>query len=182
MRSPGAIVPGLLGAVAIAAALPAHAGQGRDKVSLEHCLKAAKNVRDGAYVKVEYLKISPAGVPTYEIEIRDDAGTEWELMCNARTGDVYEIETEAASADDEAFAENAKISEKRARQTALDRYPGEIEEVEYEIEANGQPSYEIDIVDEGGTEFKVEVDAVSGDIIEVSVESWEIGEEPDERP
>ena len=53
--------------------------------------------------------------------------------------------------------------------------------MEYELESNGDPSYEIDLVTADGTEFKIEVDAASGDIIEVSVEAWEIGQEANER-
>lgn len=37
------------------------------------------------------------------------------------------------------------------------------------------------VVDDSGAEFKVEVDAATGRIIEVAVERWEIGEEGDER-
>ncbi len=162
------------------AAIAGHGNHGR--VSLEDCLTAASAVKQGDFIKAEYLNVTTGGDPTYEIEVRDDQGTEWELMCSARTGDIYELETEADGADDPAFADAAKISEKEARKIATDRFPGTIEEVEYEIEASGDPSYEIDVVDEGGTEFKLEVDAVSGDIIEVSVEHWEIGEEPAEKP
>lgn len=73
------------------------------------------------------------------------------------------------------------MSEEDARATALRLYPGMIEEVEYELESNGDASYEIDLVSADGTEFKIEVDAGSGEIIEVSVEAWEIGREMEER-
>ena len=63
----------------------------------------------------------------------------------------------------------------------LSIYPGVIEEVEYELESNGDASYEIDLVSADGTEFKIEVDAATGDIVEVSVEAWEIGQETNER-
>ena len=175
--------------LALLAALPlalgttaAIAGPKNDTVTLEQCLNAAQSVRQGDIVKVEYLSVSPAGAPTYEIEIRDDSDKEWELMCNARSGDIYELETEAESADDEMFARHAKISEEDAIKTAQDRFGGEVVEVEYEIESDGSPSYEIDLAQDGqDTEFKVEVDAVSGEIIELSVEQWQIGQEPEEK-
>ncbi|WP_353110125.1 PepSY domain-containing protein [Salinisphaera dokdonensis] len=158
------------------------AGSKNDTVPLEQCLHAAQSVRQGDIVKVEYLSVSPVGAPTYEIEIRDDSDKEWELMCNARSGDIYELETEAESADDEMFARHAKISEEDAIKTAQDRFGGEVVEVEYEIESDGSPSYEIDLAQDGqDTEFKVEVDAVSGEIIELSVEQWQIGQEPEEK-
>ena len=150
-------------------------------VDIGTCLAAASAVKAGDYVKVEYLTVSPRGVPTYEIEVLGDDGREWELMCDAMTGTVYEIEQEVASASDPMFQEQASVSEEDARATALRLYPGTIEEVEYELESNGDASYEIDLVTADGKEFKIEVDAGSGEIIEVSVEAWEIGQEMEER-
>lgn len=171
-----------LAAVLCAAALPAAAGRGHEHgASLEDCLMAASAIRAGEFVKVEYLIVSPIGEPTYEIEIRDADNREWEFMCSAASGNIYEIETEVASSENPSFGGQAKVSEQRAREIATDRFAGDIQEIEYELEANGSPTYEIDIVDEQGTEFKVEVDAITGDIIEVSVEHWEIGVEKAER-
>jgi hypothetical protein len=50
-----------------------------------------------------------------------------------------------------------------------------------EIEDNGDPTYEFGIVNGIDAEAKVEVDAVTGKIIEVAIEGWEVGEETDER-
>ncbi len=149
--------------------------------SLEKCLNAAKQIKSGDFVKLEYLSPSAEGRPTYEIEVRTDTGREWEFMCDASEGTIYEIEQEVDSADHALFKKHAKVNEAQARKTVLELYPGKIEEIEYEIESNGDASYEIDVVDEGGTEFKVEVDAASGKVIEVHIEQWEIGEEPQER-
>jgi uncharacterized membrane protein YkoI len=144
-------------------------------------LRAATDIRAGSFVKVEYLDPAAEGKPTFEIELRDAAGREWEFMCDARSGAIYEIEQEVDSAEHELFKRHAKVSEEQVRSAVLQLYPGEIEEVEYEIESDGQAVYELDVVDEAGTEFKIEVNAASGNIIEVSVEKWEIGEEVDER-
>lgn len=164
----------LLAAASYAQAAP-------ETVRVETCLIAASAVKTGDYLKVEFLSVSPRGVPTYEIEIRGTDGREWELMCDALTGTIYEIEQEAGSDSDPLFRERAKVSEQEARDKALSLYPGTIEEVEYELESNGDPSYEIDLVSSDGTEFKIEVDAVTGEIIEVSIEAWEIGQESSER-
>jgi len=154
-----------------------------DLIPLDDCLEAAQDVHMGDFVKVEYLSVSPAGVPTYEIEVRDDNDLEWEMMCNARTGDIYELETEVDTAQDEAFSKTAKIAEDDAIRTVTDRFGGDVVEVEYEIETDGSPTYEIDVARDGqNNEFKVEVDAVTGDIIELSVEEWQIGQEPAEEP
>ncbi len=92
-------------------------------------------------------------------------------MCEPDEGNISEIEQEATSADNPLFKQNVKISEQQARQIATGLYPGTItEEVEYEIEANSDSTYELDVVDGKGTEWKVEVDASSGDIIETHVE------------
>lgn len=152
-----------------------------ETVDIGRCLAAASAVKAGDYVKVEFLSVSPRGVPTYEIEVRGNDGREWELMCDALSGTIYEIEQEARSAAEPLFQEQASVSEAEARAKALSLYPGTIEEVEYELESNGDASYEIDLVNGDGTEFKIEVDAGSGEIIEVSVEAWEIGQEAGER-
>ena len=151
------------------------------KGGLEKCLLAAKAIRAGTYVKVEYLGFADEGGSAYEIEIRDDDGNEWEFECDADNGEIVEIEQEVESPNDALFKKKMKVSEKDVRKIATDLYPGNIKEVEYEIEANGQASYEFDIVDKYGVEFKIEVDATSGDIVEVQIEQWEIGEEDKER-
>ncbi len=144
---------------------------------MEKCLKAVSEIKSGNFVKVEYLSLTDEGVPAYEIEVRDGEGNEWEFECSAKDARILEMEREVKGADHELFKQNAKISEADAKATATKLYPGKVEEVEYEIEANGDPSYEFDIVDSDGTEWKIEVSAESGKIIEVQVEEWEIGAE-----
>ncbi|MGQ0657961.1 MAG: PepSY domain-containing protein [Chromatiales bacterium] len=163
----------------LSAAPMAAAGHDHHGVSLEKCLAAAQQVKSGDVLKVEYLTIR--GDYAYEIEIRDSGGVEWEFICDKDDGAISEIEQEAGSVDDARFKKNAKISEDQATATVTALYPGTVEEVEYEIEDNGDPSYEIDVVDSAGKELKVEVDAATGKIIEVSIEHWEIGEEASER-
>lgn len=149
---------------------------------LEGCLQAVSDIKSpatrGDYSKVEYLNPSAEGIPTYEIEIEDADGREWEFMCDATQGTIYEIEQEVSSANNDLF--NATVNEKDAIATVLQLYGGEVIEVEYEIESDGSPSYEIDI-QSADTEWKIEVDATTGKIIEVHVEEWEIGIETEER-
>jgi uncharacterized membrane protein YkoI len=139
-------------------------------------MQATISVRAGTYTKVEYLGFTDEGVSAYEIEMTDLDGKKWEFECDAHNGQIIEIEREVESADDDLFKKKMKFSEKQARKIATDLYPGDIKEVEYEIESNGQASYEFDIVDKYGVEFKIEVDATSGDIVEFQIEKWEIGE------
>lgn len=146
---------------------------------LDDCVAAVHKQQAGDLIKLE--KLSVANKPFYEIEVKDSKGMEWEFMCNAKTGNITEQETEANSATDESFKKLMKVSEDDAKATALKAHAGTITEVEYEIEANGNPSYEFDIVNDKGVETKVEVDAISGKIIETATESWEVGEEADEK-
>ncbi|MGH8119726.1 MAG: PepSY domain-containing protein [Gammaproteobacteria bacterium] len=153
-----------------------HHGDG----SLNDCLKAASAIKDGFYAKVEYLSMTQKGVKTYEIEIHDKNGIEWELMCDTTTGNIYEVEREVDSPDDPLFKKHMKVDKEAAGKTALELYPGKLVHTEYEIEANGDASYEFDIYDRPGTTYKVEVDAASGAIVEVAIEKWDIGRETEE--
>ncbi len=146
---------------------------------LENCINAAQQQKAGDMVKLE--KLTMDGKPAYELEIRDVNGFEWEFMCDANSGKITEMESEVSSVNSKAFKSKMKVTEEDAAATALKSYPGTIEEVEYEIESNGDASYEFDIVNDKGVETKVEVDAASGKIIEVSTEAWEIGEEQEEK-
>ena len=144
---------------------------------LHKCLKEASKIKQGYYGKLEYLTLTEKGVKTFEIEINDDNGVEWELMCDESNGTIYEIEREVASASDPLFKNKMKVDEKTAAQTALSLYAGKIVHTEYEIESNGAASYEFDIWNSPGVTYKVEVDASTGEISEVSIEKWDIGRE-----
>lgn len=171
------IIVSALGATLTIAALPALAGHGG---GLEKCLHAASAVRPGQFAKVEYLSVTDEGGTAYEIEVAASNGTDWEFECDDR-GRIIEMEQEVDSAKHPLFAAKMKVDEATARATALRLYPGTIDEVEYEIEMNGDASYEFDVIDEFGVEFKIEIDATTGDVVEVQVESWEIGIEDQEK-
>ena len=79
--------------------------------------------------------------------------------------------------DDKAFTSAAKISESEAEKIALEKYNGKIVDREYSME-NGNPAYEFDIyVAKKGHEYEVEVDAITGEILEVEMELYDIGSE-----
>ena len=145
------------------------------KVSMETCLQAARAKLDSDVVKLE-LK-TERGVPTYEFEIEGKERT-MEFECDANTGQITEEEQEVDSPEHPAFKSKAKISLKQAQETALKAHPGKIVETEYEIESNGNPSYEFDIEKADGSEAKLEVDAVTGGIVEDDEqEIYQIGKE-----
>lgn len=142
--------------------------------SLGKCVKAALTKREGNIVKVEFKSEKKRGV--YEFDIESADGKAWDIECDAKTGKVTEIEEEV-KADDARFKSLAKVSEADAKATALAAHPGTVVEVEYELEPDGKASYEFDIFEADKEEIKVEVDATTGKIVEVSYEEYQIGKE-----
>lgn len=146
----------------------------RHSDSLGKCLKGALKAHDGKAVKVEYKIEKKVGV--YEFDIETPDGKAWEVECAVKTSTLTESEEEV-KADDARFTALAKTSEADAKATALAAYPGEVVEVEYELESDGKVSYEIDVLQADKDEVKVEIDATSGEIVEVSYEVYQIGAE-----
>jgi uncharacterized membrane protein YkoI len=169
----------ILWVLLLASAAAGEAADHRD--SVERCVKAARAATPGgaaAVVKLEALTLN--GVRLYEVEVLSASGVEWEFMCDARRGTIHEIEQEVKGPDDPKFKKHAKVTPDQAKAIVTGLYPGRIVEVEYEIEANGDATYEIDVDIGGGKELKIEVDAATGKIIEVAIEDWQIGVEPGE--
>jgi uncharacterized membrane protein YkoI len=146
------------------------------EATIQDCLHAARGIRPGKFVKVEYLGVTDERQAAYEIELKPVNGRRWEFECSAGTGAILEMEQEVDSTDDPLFKRTMKVDEKSAIATATNLYPGTVTEVEYELDANGSPRYEIDIVDIDSIEMKIEVSATTGAIEEVQIELWEIGE------
>ena len=142
--------------------------------SLGKCVKAALTKHEGNIVKVEFKSENKKGV--YEFDIESADGNSWDIECDAKSGKVIEVEQEV-KADDAKFKAAAKVSEADAKATALAAHPGTVVETEYEIEADGKASYEFDILEADKEEIKVEVDATTGKIVEVSYEEYQIGKE-----
>lgn len=142
--------------------------------SLGKCVKAAFAKHEGNIVKVEFKAEGKAGV--YEFDIESADGTSWDIECHAKSGKVTEVEQEV-KADDAKFTSVAKVSEADAKATALAAHAGTIVETEYEIESDGKASYEFDIKSADGNEYKVEVDATTGKVVESNLEVYQIGKE-----
>jgi uncharacterized membrane protein YkoI len=142
--------------------------------SLGKCVKAALTKHEGKIVKTEFKSENKKGV--YEFDIESADGTMWDIECDAKSGKVTEIEQEVR-ADDAKFKAAAKVTEAEAKATALAAHPGTVVETEYELEADGKASYEFDILEADKEEIKVEVDATTGKIVEVSYEEYQIGKE-----
>lgn len=147
----------------------------KTQFSLEHCLHTVLAEKKGGVVKVE-LK-TENNIPTYEFDIETPDGKAWDIECNSQTGKIGEIEQEVSSTEHPLFKAKMKISVEEARKTALAAHPGEVTELEYEIEPDGMASYEFDIKTKDGKKIKVEVDATSGKIVEANAQIYQIGKE-----
>ena len=169
-----------LGAAVLAAAFASTAMADHESInpkaydSLGKCVKAALSKHDGKIVKVE-LK-SEKKKPVYEFDIESADGTAWDVECDVKTSKIIETEQEV-KVDDAKFKAIAKVSEADAKATALAAHPGTVVETEYEFEPDGKASYEFDILEADKEEIKVEVDAATGKIVEVSYEVYQIGQE-----
>jgi len=139
------------------------------------CEKSALNVHAGKVLKVEF-KVDD-DQPTYEFDIRAADGVDWDVTCAADKNEIIEVEEEVPNTNHPLFLSKKRIDEKQARAIALDAWPGDVLEIEYEIEPDGAASYEFDIHTYKGVNMKVEVDASSGDIVEQNEELWQEGYE-----
>jgi uncharacterized membrane protein YkoI len=74
------------------------------------------------------------------------------------------------SSKQEKLARQAKITEEQARETALKRAPGTVEQSELERE-HGQLVYSFDIRNAKGTITEVQVSAITGKVVRVEHES-----------
>lgn len=131
------------------------------------CVKAARQRANGEIVKIE--REEKSGTQVYEIDLKTQDGATFEIVCDAASHALLQVEHELPSAEHPAFAKLKKLSEEEAKVIALQAHPGKIEEVEYELEA-GKAVYEFDIRLEDGRKFEVRVDAATGNILKAEQE------------
>lgn len=144
------------------------------KFSMETCLAAALKLHPG---KVRELEFGiQDGDPRYEFEILTADGRETEVECSASTGKIVEVEWENENMDIDAFLANAKVSPGEARKTALRKIPGRIVGMDLETTSTGVMSYEFEVRTDDGKNMDIEVDAMTGNIIETEIEIYELGD------
>ena len=143
-------------------------------VSMETCLWAALERYPGKVKELEFGLED--GVPHYEFEILTADGRETEVECSAMTGEIVEVEWENENMDLDAFLETSKVSPAQARRIALRRVPGKVTKMDLETNSMGVMSYEFEIRTRDGEDVNVEVDAMSGNVIEVETEIYELGD------
>lgn len=140
---------------------------------IEKCLPVVLAKQPGEVLQV-VLK-SEKGDATWEVEIEAADGKLFDIECSGKTGKITEMETRVKTADDPLFKPKVKVTVEQAQATVLAKFPGKVERVEFEIEADGRVVYEFDIKPAKGPDMRVEVDATSGQITESSTELLEIG-------
>ena len=144
------------------------------KVSMEECLSVALELHPGKVKEVEFGLED--GVPHYEFEILTADGRETEVECSAMTGEIVEVEWENENMDLDAFLEKSRVSPSQARKIALRRVPGKVTKMDLETTSTGVMSYEFEVRTRDGKDVDVEVDAMSGNVLEVETEIYEVGD------
>lgn len=144
-----------LAAALVAMTTAAHAAP----TALDNCVKAAQDKHPGKLMSLS-SEIED-GKSQYEIDIQGQDGFGWEAECDAATGKINRIEREIR-ANAKEFKSKAKIRLDAAIKIALDKYPGDVLNTEYDMEDDGEISYEFIIRTNAGKVIEIEVDAVSG--------------------
>jgi uncharacterized membrane protein YkoI len=151
---------------------------------LYRCVNAALAKKPGKVLEVELE--TENGRQIYEIDIAGDDGKRWELECDLETIKIVKVELEEEDDDDDGDKYKSKaqaaggpgvavitpqpiykVSEEKAKEIALVRYPGTISSVVYEY-SDGRPGYEILIRGAQGARVEVEIDGITGEVTEVS--------------
>jgi uncharacterized membrane protein YkoI len=78
--------------------------------------------------------------------------------------------------DLDAFLAQSRVSPAQARKIALRRVPGKVTKMDLETNSMGQMSYEFEIRTRDGEDVDVEIDAMSGNVMEVETEIYEVGD------
>jgi uncharacterized membrane protein YkoI len=147
----------------------------KDKMTdVDKCVSAAVSKYPGHILSMEAEIENDRLI--YEFDIKTKAGPEIEIECDAIKHTLHDYEVEL-NGDDPKFTGAVKISAQEAKDIALAKYNGKVVDVEYSMEDNN-PAYEFDIyVKDKGHEVEVEVDGVTGKILETEIEIYDIGAE-----
>ena len=139
---------------------------------LDKCFIAAHKKYGGNIVSLEREVDDGRGV--YELDINTKDGREIEVECVIGTTELIDEEIEVKK-DDDAFNNAVKVSAEEAEKIALENTPGKVVEREYAFEGD-LPVYEFDIYSESiGHEVEVEINGVTGEIMETEIEIYDIG-------
>jgi uncharacterized membrane protein YkoI len=141
---------------------------------LDKCFIEVHKKYEGHIVSLE--REVEDGQAVYEFDVKTKDGKELEIECNVATTELSDEEVEVAK-DDKKFTSTVKISAEEAEKIALENTPGKVTEREYAFEGD-LPVYEFDIYSEKiGHEVEVEINGVTGEVMETEIEIYDIGED-----
>lgn len=140
--------------------------------ALDTCVNASLAKHPGKIVSL--ASETEDGKLQYELDIKGSDGMNWEVECDAVSGKINRIEREINPGSKE-FKSKAKIRLDAAMKSALDKYPGQIRNIEYDLEDDGEISYEFIIETAEGKLIEIEVDAVSGKLAGFETVNYRIG-------
>ncbi|WP_175501340.1 PepSY domain-containing protein [Halogeometricum limi] len=157
------------------------------EVSAAEAVEIAEGESDGTAVELEAFTSILSGLPVWEVEFVDENGNETEVYVDGTSGDVLNVETEPADADeaDDEDEANASLVEVPLRDAVVIA-EGEVDggvAVEGELfpaRVDGTPVWEVEVVSADGDETEVYVDATNGDVLDVQTESPDGDDEDDE--
>lgn len=133
-------------------------------VSREEAERAILGETPGEILEIDLD--SERGGPVYEVEVFGSDGVLREASVDARSGEVFDAETqdpdEAKKA--EFLGRRAGIGREEAEEATLDLLPGQIVESGLE-EENGYIVYNIEVLGEDGSLHETFVDALSGRLL-----------------
>jgi uncharacterized membrane protein YkoI len=140
--------------------------------ALDSCVASSLAKHPGKIVSL--ASETEDGKKQFELDIKGNDGLNWEVECDAKTGKINRVEQELRP-DSAEFKSKAKIRLDNAIKLALDKYPGNVVNIEYDLEDDGEMSYEFIIVTNGGETIEIEVDAVSGKLAGFETVHYRIG-------
>ncbi len=133
-------------------------------IGTSKCKKLAKKQVSGGTVKSVARKRSD-GIDVYKVKMQKGSKN-YELTFHARTGKLLEYEWELKDKG----SKSKYISEKKAKQIALEEVGGGmVVKLEFDIDG-GIPVYDIEIVDDDGYEYEVKIHARTGKILDIEVD------------
>ncbi|GGH71924.1 hypothetical protein GCM10008014_57790 [Paenibacillus silvae] len=115
--------------------------------------------------------VEQQGSPVYSAVVKAKDNSRQELTMDPYTGEVLSSNAIKADPSSEAGGTTSEpkfLSEKQAKQKALSRVPGEVDDVELRGTNSGNPYYLVEIDLEDGREATVQVNAISGAIRSVT--------------
>ena len=141
-------------------------GNSSDEIlSIQEAIEAAQTEFKGKVIEIQLDHDD--GKLIYEIELVNES-KEAEIDLDAMTGDVLEKEEERSDREKLAKLNENLLSIAEAKEIAIAEFDGKVIEMELD-EDDGRILYEVELRN-GSMEAEMDIDAISGDIIEIEID------------